>query len=110
MWESMLEVVETYLPFRCAEPTMEGRGVGLMRRRLRIVALTGARGKTRCCDLDFQLVIFISLTSWGRIEGDLIVGLGIGERLSQEASHVIVEVERKATTLYGEYLQRQIRR
>src|SRR5580704_615010 len=81
-----------------------------MGRRLRIVTLTGARDKARFCDLNFQLVVFVGLISEGRIEGDLIVGLRIGETLSQETGHVIVEVERKATTLYGEYLQRQIRR
>lgn len=95
--------------YDAAEDLRRG-GATSVGRRLRVVALTGARSNVGFCDLDFQLVIFVSLTSGGRIEGDLIVGLRIGETLSQETRHVIVEVERKATTLYGEYLQRQIRR
>src|ERR1700693_2029005 len=54
------------------------------------------------------MMIFVWALRRGRLEIYFVVRRDVGERLLQESRNIIVEVERKASALDGEHLQRQV--
>jgi hypothetical protein len=47
--------------------------------RLSVVTLTSPTAYAGLCDLNFQMMVFVSVSGGWRVERDLIVGLHIGQ-------------------------------
>jgi len=60
--------------------------------RLSVVILAGAGAQPRFCELDFQMMIFVTLAGCRGLKGDHVIGLGIGEAPLQEFGKVIPRV------------------
>jgi hypothetical protein len=61
-------------------------------------------------ETNFDVVVCGSLVRQGWIEGDLVVGLGVGEAFLQKGGHIVVGGESKTTALCGEHLESQVPR